>query len=101
MKMAPGAPVVAVMLLDTVVSGEAAELPMLPVLELTVSVGAVNVPAVTVILPEPLAITEADVVPVALAPKVTLPLLAVVVKERVPVEMTPLVVIELLSETLS
>ena len=88
-------------MLETVVKREAADVPILPVEEFKVRVGAVRVPAVSVILPEPLAVRAADVVPVALAPSVILPLLAVVINVRMPDEITPEVVMLLSSLTLS
>ena len=61
MKIAPGLPVLAVTLLETVFKGDPAEVPILPVVEETVRVGAIRVPAVSVMLPDPFTISDAEV----------------------------------------
>ena len=95
------APVVLADKLPAAVRILAPAVPIEPLPDKSVTVDPDMTPAVSVILPEPLAVRAADVVPVALAPSVILPLLAVVVNARIPDEITPEVVMLLLSLTLS
>lgn len=62
---------------------------MFPVVELRLTVGAVIVPAVRVMAPDPCVVIAADVVAVILPPNARLPLLAVVCNTRVSAVIVP------------
>ena len=69
--------VVAPVSFKTIVPACVARLPTAPLPPFTCTVGAITAPAVWVIVPVPVAVNVTEFVPVALAPRATLPLTAV------------------------